>query len=495
MGVKTDKRSGIKANASQPNGYDTQTAQWSNRMTNHKKNNSSGMSRRAFVRSLVGGIPIAALGLAACASSKDDSAQTAGGTDNAVPSPTEADGASKFAGVTLQVWSGATIAPPAKSAGERWAALTGGTVVVTPVPYAERSLKFAGLITAQDPSIDLLYASGSFVGRLGTKLYENLSSPDLGVDTSIYVPATLPVLSSGESLCGLPIHSEMNIYIYNKTMFKAAGLDPDSPPAKWSDLYAAASQLAKGDRYGCTIPWTTSIGTGGYYLLFLNSIKGAKLLSDDRTQVLFDGDAGLLAFTLIEEGMRAGFFTPDLGQDFEDYATGKLFNEGGTASMINFAELWGYAVGKSPTDFPTKLKPEEVGAAVVPLVDTGNSGSINGFEGLGINKFSQQKAAALHYLRFVTGPEFQLEMNLGGTLPSSNTQILENPEVKAGYAVGPVLAKQGKGNLDRYSAPYNWDPPISEALRKLYDGSIDAKQAHTAVVEGVQKIVMDYLAA
>ena len=434
---------------------------------------------------------VGASAIAACAAP----AAPAAPTTAAVVAPTSGGDAADFAGVTLQVWSGATIAPPAQLAADQWSKLTGGKVVVTAVPYAERSLKFAGLITGQDSNIDLVYAAGTFVGRFGSKLYEDLSKPDLGVDTSVYVPATIPVLSNSGTLCGLPIHSEMMVYIYNKTMFAAAGLDPDSPPATWSDLYAAAAKLQKGDRFACTIPWTTSIGVGSYYLMYLNSIDGAKLLSDDRTQVLFGSDKGLLAFERIEEGLRAGFFTPDLGADFEDYAAGKLFNEGGTASQINFAELWGYAVGKSPTDFPTTLKPEEVGVAVVPGVNPGATGSVNGFEGLGINKFSKQKQAAMHYLKYVTGPKFQLEMNIGGTLPSSLTAVLENPEVKSVYAIGETIAKQGQGVLNRYATPYNWDPPISDAIHKLVDGSMNAKQAHKAAVEGVEKIVQEYYAA
>lgn len=120
---------------------------------------------------------------------------------------------------------------------------------------------------------------------------------------------------------------------------------------------------------------------------------------------------------------------------------------------------------------------------------------MNGFEGLGINKFSKQKKAAMHYLKYVTGSKFQLEMNIGGTLPSSLTAVLNSSEVKSVYAIGDTIAKQGQSVLNRYATPYNWDPPISDAIHKLVDGSMNAKQAHTAAVEGVEKIIQDYYAA
>jgi multiple sugar transport system substrate-binding protein len=406
-------------------------------------------------------------------------------------SPSAGASAADYSGVTLQVWSGATIAPPATKAGEEWSALTGGKVVVTPVPFAERALKFAGLVAAQDPSVDLLYISGQFAGQFGDALYMALDDPALGVDTSIYVPATLPILTSDGALRGLPIHSEMEIFIYNKTMFEAAGLDPENPPDTWSALYDAAAGLTDGDRFPSAVPWTYAPGAGAYYLCFLNSIPGAKLLSDDRTQALFGDDNGLKAFQTLEAGLKAKFFDPNLGVDVDDYGTGKLFNAGQTASMINFAELWGYATGATPPDetWTLSLKPEEVGATVLPGIDSGNTGSINGFEGLGLNKFGAQQEAALHFLRYVTMPPFQKEMNLSKTLPSSNTAVLEDPEVTAVYAVGSVLAEQGMSNLDRYAAPYDWTPPFGDWIGRMYKGEATAEEAHAGTLEAVNNII------
>jgi len=398
-----------------------------------------------------------------------------------------------FTGVTIQVWSGGTVGPPAEKAAAGWKAATGGTAVITVVPFAERALKFAGLISAQDPSVDLLYVSGDFAGRFGDRLYDDIGAT--GVDTSDFVPAILPIFTSDGALRGLPLHSEMEIYIYNKTMFQAAGLDPENPPDTWDALYAAAPKLTEGKRYGCAVPWTIGYGPGAYYLCFLNSIPDAKLLSDDRTQVLFDNDAGLQAFKTIEAGMKAKFFDPNIDPTIDDYGTGKMFNAGQTASQINFAELWGYAVGGDPTNFPSTLKPEEVGASILPGVASGNSGSINGFEGFGINKFGTQKEAALSFLKFLSGPEYQKEMNLTKVLPSSRTSVLHDPEVQKVYAVGEVLAQQGEYNLDRYAAPYDWTPPFSDSVSKLYRGEIGAEEAHKQTVEGVKKIVQTYLAS
>ena len=442
--------------------------------------------------------PLSAAFLAACGSAAPSAAPSSAAPSVAPSSATPSSAApsespkADFSGITLQVWSGGTVGPPAKKAAEEWKAQTGGTAVVTVVPFGERALKFAGLISAQDPSIDIVYISGQFAGQFSDRLYEDLSA--LKVDTSDIVPAILPVFTSAGALRGLPLHSEMEIFIYNKTMFDAAGLDADSPPDTWDALYAAAGKLHSGNRYGCAVPWTIGYGPGAYFLCFLNSIPDAKLLSDDRTQVLFGDDKGLQAFKAVEAGFKAKFFDPNIDPTVDDYGTGKMFNAGQTASQINFAELWGYATGGDPKNFPSKLKPEEVGTTILPGITSGTSGSINGFEGFGINKFSKQKEAALHFIQFMSGPAYQKEMNLTKVLPSSLSSVLNDPDVKAVYPVGQTLAKQGGYNLDRYAAPYDWTPPFSDAFAKLYRGEIAAEQALEQTVKGVKEIVNKYLA-
>ena len=79
------------------------------------------------------------------------------------------------------------------------------------------------------------------------------------------------------------------------------------------------------------------------------------------------------------------------------------------------------------------------------------------------------------------------------TLPSSRTDVLTDPEVQAVYPIGSVLAEQGTYNLTRYASPYDWTPPVSEVLGKMYRGEISAEQAHADAVKGVNDIVITYL--
>lgn len=75
-------------------------------------------------------------------------------------------------------------------------------------------------------------------------------------ETASYVPAvggyyTAP---SGQML-SLPFNSSTTIFFYNKDAFKAAGLDPNKPPATWPEVTLAAAKLKAS---GSTCPLTTS---------------------------------------------------------------------------------------------------------------------------------------------------------------------------------------------------------------------------------------------
>ncbi len=421
-------------------------------------------------------------------------------TAAATPAPSVAPSAAAFpdlTGKTVRVWAGGTTGPVSQRYAADFEALTGAKVEVTIVPFAERAIKFAGLVASQDGSIDVLYGAGSFVGQFGDRLYENLDDAAYAskIDKSAFVPAILPVLSANGGLRALPQHSEMEIYIYNKEYFQAAGLDPENPPTSWAELYAAAPKLTSGNRFPCAVPWLASFGSGAYWLAMYNSFPGAKLLSDDRSQVLFDNEQALATWRTLEQGFKTKFFDPNLDPTVDDYGTGKLFNGGGTASQINFAELWAQAVSGNVADFGATIKADVVGASILPGVEPNTSGSINGFEGYGINKYGTQKDAALAYILFESGRDFQKKLNLSKALPSSRLDVLNDPEITATYPVGSVLAEQGGYNLDRYASPYDWTPPFNDGIAKLFRGEITAAQAHSAAVKGVQDIIIQYLSS
>ena len=75
-------------------------------------------------------------------------------------------------------------------------------------------------------------------------------------DPSVYVPAVAGYYTapSGDMM-SLPFNSSTTVFHYNKDAYKAAGLDPESPPKTWPEVALAAAKL-KASGHKC--PFTTS---------------------------------------------------------------------------------------------------------------------------------------------------------------------------------------------------------------------------------------------
>ena len=96
---------------------------------------------------------------------------------------------------------------------------------------------------------------------------------------------------------GIPFQRSTIVMYYNKDAFRAAGLDPESPPATWDEFVAAGKKLTKKsgdsvDQWGAMIP-----STGYPYWMFgaLAMQNGQTLMNGDGNMTHFDKPATIEA--------------------------------------------------------------------------------------------------------------------------------------------------------------------------------------------------------
>lgn len=78
----------------------------------------------------------------------------------------------------------------------------------------------------------------------------------LRFDPSRYVPAVAGYYTAADGqMLSFPFNSSTTVFHYNKDAFKAAGLDPNTPPKTWPEVALAAAKL-KASGHQC--PFTTS---------------------------------------------------------------------------------------------------------------------------------------------------------------------------------------------------------------------------------------------
>jgi sn-glycerol 3-phosphate transport system substrate-binding protein len=110
---------------------------------------------------------------------------------------------------------------------------------------------------------------------------------------SFYKAFMLNSQSAGKTW-GIPFQRSTVVLYYNKELFKAAGLDPNKPPATWAEMAEAAKKLTVKDASGKVTQYGVQIPSSGFpYWLFqgLAIQNGVAMANDSGNAVKFDDPA------------------------------------------------------------------------------------------------------------------------------------------------------------------------------------------------------------
>ncbi|TMV14638.1 ABC transporter substrate-binding protein [Arenibacterium halophilum] len=208
---------------------------------------------------------------------------------------------------------------------------------------------------------------------------------------------------------GIPFQRSTIVAYYNKDMFKAAGLDPEAPPATWDEMVSMGKALTKDGTYGLMIP-----STGYPYWMFqaLAIQNGKELMSNDGLTTYFDDpavvetlefwkslstDEGIMPEGTVEWGT--------LRQAFLEGQTAMMWHSTGNLTAVKNAASFDFGVAELPANV-RKGSPTGGGNFYV-FKDTS----------------PEEQAAALKLIEFMTAPEQAAAWSIGtgymGVSPAS----------------------------------------------------------------------------
>jgi ABC-type glycerol-3-phosphate transport system substrate-binding protein len=462
---------------------------------------TSAVSRREVLKG--GLIAGSAAFLAACGASTTSSspaAPTGGAPASAAPpasggaseAPSPSAAAVSYAGVTLNNSTGGYSIPAFQLGLDAWKAETGGNATFNNIPFDEKPVKYASFIATQDSSWDLHYTYDNYMQKFGTRLLLPLEGNYTG-DLTDFIQTALPgfTTQTDQVLRGLPIHFSSWLWTWNPELFTAIGEDGANPPDTYAALFALTPKFVEKKIIPCAQPWQ---GTGGtfaqlYWTHIYNS-TGHPMFSDDRTQVMFDGPEGQKAFETIEAGLKSGFWDPKYLNITNEHEAYVEFAKGNMATVMH----------SESEIHPTEKELIAAGKLQVrqfPGIDPGTTGSAQGADGTGVNKWTKQPEASWSYFNRLFTPDIALKISLHEPelFPPTRNSVLANPDViKAQYLI-PAHTAQAKGVTNLWSTPYNYAPVFDEVVNKMIKGEYTATQAHEAAVKGVQDVIIKYLSA
>lgn len=133
--------------------------------------------------------------------------------------------------------------------------------------YAETmSAAIAAFRAGQPPHIVQVFEVGTATMMAATgaiyPVYQLMADTGIPFDPNIYIAPVKGYYSSADGkMISMPFNSSSALLWYNKDAFRAAGLDPDSPPRTWAGVRAAAKAIvdAGAAKMGLATSWLTWI--------------------------------------------------------------------------------------------------------------------------------------------------------------------------------------------------------------------------------------------
>jgi multiple sugar transport system substrate-binding protein len=350
-----------------------------------------------------------ALVLAACGGSSGQShtkSSGAGGSGSAAPPAPVTSGH-----VNITVWEGYTDAEA--SAIKKLAAQFNAShphITVTPQFYGNNDYALQKVLAAiaggKPPDISYLYGSNAANIASTSKLVPltDWLNEDKSFGWSHFFGFERTVATVNGKVTGIPALVDNLALVYNKKLFKQAGIPAPTTNWTWSDFEQAALKLTNPAKkqFGWAYVNDASEDTVWRFWAMLWQ-AGGSILSSDGKQATFNSAAGVKALTLLQTLARHKAIYLDNGSD--NYLP--VFNAG------HIGMLW-----TGPWDL-SQITASKVDYGVQILPGDANHQTISGPDNwVMFNNGSQRVAAAWEFLKWFTSPTIDLEWcQMTGDLP------------------------------------------------------------------------------
>lgn len=278
------------------------------------------------------------------------------------------------------------------------------------VPNAEMVQKYAtaaaGGSAPDFVSLDLVYAPAfAKAGALedltdlakGLAYFDHLSKAHVGTGTyegRIYA---------------LPMSADASVLLWNKKLFKQAGLDPDKGPTNWAEIEAAAGKVNAlgGDIRGFYFSGACG-GCNAFTFMPLIWASGGDILVDDGKRATLDTPQMHDAINFYRDLVAKDYVPESAKTD-----SGKNFFGGFATDNIGLSPIGAFAIGNLVKNYPEV----EFGVTFIPGKEGGQA-SFAGGDNFVVTAGRDNLGAAREFLDFAYSLEGQTLLAKLGSLPT-----------------------------------------------------------------------------
>ena len=207
----------------------------------------------------------------------------------------------------------------------------------------------------------------------------------------------------------LPMSADASVLLWNKKLFKQAGLDPEKGPTNWAEIEDAAGKVNAlgGDIHGFYFSGACG-GCNAFTFMPLIWASGGDILVDDGKKATLDSPQMHDAINFYRDMVAKGYVPESAKTD-----SGKNFFGGFATDNIGISPIGAFAIGNLVKNYPSV----DFGVTFIPG-ETGGKASFGGGDNFVVTAGRDNLKAAKEFLDFVYSVEGQTLLAKGGSLPT-----------------------------------------------------------------------------
>lgn len=364
-----------------------------------------------------------------------------------------------------------------------WNASHETQIELTAIPDNQLVTKLATSVRAGDApdlvSFDLIYMPDFMKAGFLTDLTDQLSAD---ANYATHVQAYKDIATYEDHIYGVGFTPDVSILLWNKDLFRQAGLDPDVPPTTIYEIHDMATKIAASgdDTYGyyfagscpgCNIFVTSPLMVAG----------GAKILPRNADDTALEGDAIHEVLDQYRQMWEEGLIPESAEVD-----SGENFVSSFTNGNVGIAGSGGFMLSLMARQFPDF----DYGVTLLPGLESGQVSGFVGGDVVAIPTGGANEAAARDFVAWVLGDEAQLEGLAKNGILSTRTDLADNEYFANNEKVQVTAAALAAGYVPwvfHFADMVNSDssPWINMLQRAIFDGEVDEaiEEARAAMLE------------
>jgi multiple sugar transport system substrate-binding protein len=330
---------------------------------------------------------------------------------------------------------------------------------------------------AKDPHYDVVTVDVVWTAEFAARGWIVPLTGKHTLDTGKLLPATVRSATYNGKLYAAPYGSDGGLLYYRKDLV-------DKAPTTWDELIGdCRGRTTKGTITGAR-PACYAGQFAKYEGLTVNAAEainatGGSIVGPDGRSATVDSPKSAAGLDFLVNGFKDGYI-PKEALGFQETQSVNAFRSG----QLMFMRNWPYAVAV------LNGKGSEVAGkfGVAPLPGpSGHGASTLGGHNLGISAYSEHRATALDFLKFIESDKVQRNNLTVGTLAPVLTSMYSDPELTKKFTYLPDLLKSIETAVPRPITPFY--PGVTEAIETNTYAALQGRTTTARALKSMQAAI------